>query len=43
MKKLSIVLALVITAGALFTSCSSKGHACPAYGKVNTVPAAHRS
>jgi len=41
MKKLSIVLALVIAAGTLFTSCS-KGHSCPAYGKVNKVPVEHR-
>ena len=38
MKKLLLVLALVVTAGALFTSCkSTKG--CPAYGKVHEVPA----
>jgi hypothetical protein len=41
MKKLTIVLAWVIAAGALFTSCS-KGHSCPAYGKVTPVPAEHR-
>ncbi len=42
MKKLNIVLALVILAATLFTSCS-KGHACPAYGKVTKVPVEHRS
>jgi hypothetical protein len=41
MKKLRFVLALVIAAGTLLTSCS-KGHSCPAYGKVNNVPAEHR-
>jgi hypothetical protein len=36
MKKLLLVLALVVTAGALFTSCTThKG--CPAYGKVHQV------
>ena len=38
MKKLLLVLALVVTAGALFPSCKST-HACPAYGKVHQVPA----
>jgi|688.fasta_scaffold05732_14 hypothetical protein len=42
MKKLTIVFALVIAGVTLLTSCS-KGHGCPAYGKVNPVPAAHRS
>jgi len=38
MKKVLLVLALVVTTGALFTSCKST-HSCPAYGKVNKVPA----
>jgi hypothetical protein len=42
MKKLTIVFALVIAGVTLLTSCS-KGHGCPAYGKVNPVPAEHRS
>ncbi len=41
MKKLNIVLTLVILAATLLTSCS-KGHSCPAYGKVNKVPVEHR-
>ena len=38
MKKLLLVLVMVVTAGALFTSCKST-HGCPAYGKVHQVPA----
>jgi hypothetical protein len=38
MKKVLLVLALVVTTGALFTSCKST-HSCPAYGKVHQQPA----
>jgi hypothetical protein len=42
MKKRTIVSVLVIAIALLFTACS-KGHSCPAYGKVRNVPAEHRS
>lgn len=37
MKKTLLVLALIVAAVTLFSSCN-KTHSCPAYGKVHKVP-----
>jgi hypothetical protein len=42
MKKTLLVLALVVVAGMLFSSCN-KTHSCPAYGKVHKAPATERA
>lgn len=41
MKKALLVLAVLLLTSVVLTSCGSH-NACPAYGKVNEVPAAER-
>lgn len=42
MKKVLLIVVAVVVSGAFLTSCGSH-QSCPAYGKVNKVPAEVRS